>query len=279
MSHSRRLRAAVAQMTSTADVARNLDTAERLIAEAVAQGARLVGLPENFAFLRSEGQPIPQPQTLDGPWLQRMAAVARQHAILLLLGSLPERVAGDTRVHNTSVLLGPDGRPIAVYRKVHLFDIDLPGMESLKESKAVLPGRELVLAPTEWGPIGLSICYDLRFPELYRELTRRGAVALAVPSAFTERTGKDHWEVLLRARAIENLAYVLAPAQVGLHGEGRSSHGHAMIVDPWGSVLAQVPGGEGVAVADLDLDRLERLRSELPALRHVRLPLPDGASS
>ena len=279
MSHSRRLRAAVAQMTSTADVARNLDTAERLIAEAVAQGARLVGLPENFAFLRSEGQPIPQPQTLDGPWVQRMAAVARQHAILLLLGSLPERVAGDTRVHNTSVLLGPDGRPIAVYRKVHLFDIDLPGMESLKESKAVLPGRELVLAPTEWGPIGLSICYDLRFPELYRELTRRGAVALAVPSAFTERTGKDHWEVLLRARAIENLAYVLAPAQVGLHGEGRSSHGHAMIVDPWGSVLAQVPGGEGVAVADLDLDRLERLRSELPALRHVRLPLPDGASS
>jgi predicted amidohydrolase len=266
-------------MTSTADVARNLDTAERLIAEAVAQGARLVGLPENFAFLRSEGQPIPQPQTLDGPWVQRMAAVARQHAILLLLGSLPERVAGDTRVHNTSVLLGPDGRPIAVYRKVHLFDIDLPGMESLKESKAVLPGRELVLAPTEWGPIGLSICYDLRFPELYRELTRRGAVALAVPSAFTERTGKDHWEVLLRARAIENLAYVLAPAQVGLHGEGRSSHGHAMIVDPWGSVLAQVPGGEGVAVADLDLDRLERLRSELPALRHVRLPLPDGASS
>jgi predicted amidohydrolase len=260
-------------MTSTADVERNLDTAERLVREAAARAARFVGLPENFAFLRSEGQAVPQPQALDGPWVHRMADLARGHAIYLLLGSLPERVEGEARVRNTSVLLGPDGRTVAVYRKIHLFDIDLPGMESLKESKAVMPGQELVVAPTDWGPVGLSICYDLRFPELYRELTRRGAVALAVPSAFTERTGKDHWEVLLRARAIENLAYVLAPAQVGAHGEGRASHGHAMIVDPWGSVMAQVPGGEGVALADLDLDRLERLRSELPALRHVRLPL------
>jgi predicted amidohydrolase len=260
------------QMTSTSDVERNLQSAERLVAEAAARGARFVGLPENFAFLRSEGEPIPEPQSLDGPWLRRMADLARRHRILLLLGSLPERVPGDTRVYNTSVLLAPDGSHLAVYRKIHLFDIDLPGMESLKESKAVLPGGELVVASTDWGPIGLSICYDLRFPELYRELVRRGAVALAVPSAFTERTGKDHWEVLLRARAIENLAYVLAPAQVGLHGQGRTSHGHAMIVDPWGSVLTQVPGGEGVAFAELDLDRLERLRRELPALRHVRLP-------
>jgi len=257
MSGPRRLLAAVVQMNSTADVERNLAAAERLVGEAASRGARLVGLPENFAFLRSEGQPIPQAQALDGPWVERMAATARRHRILLLLGSLPERVVGDSRVFNTSVLLGPDGARLAAYRKIHLFDIDLPGMESLKESKAVLPGRELIIAPTEWGPIGLSICYDLRFPELYRELVRRGALALAVPSAFTERTGKDHWEVLLRARAIENLAYVIAPAQVGVHGEGRASHGHAMIVDPWGAVLAQVAGGEGVALAELDLDRLE----------------------
>ena len=151
-------------------------------------------------------------------------------------------------------------------------------MEHLKESKAVVPGDEVVTAETRLGPVGLSICYDLRFPELYRELTRRGARVLCVPSAFTERTGKAHWEVLLRARAIENLAYVLAPAQVGHHGGGRASHGQAMIVDPWGAVLAQVPDGEGVAVAELDFERLDRLRRELPALSHARL-LAGGAGA
>jgi len=201
-----------------------------------------------------------------------MAALARRLRVTLLLGSLPERVPGDARVRNTAVLLGPGGETVAAYRKIHLFDIDLPGMEHLKESQAVLPGDEVVVAGTAIGPVGLSICYDLRFPELYRELVRRGARVLCVPSAFTERTGKAHWEVLLRARAIENLAYVLAPAQVGHHGGGRASHGQAMIVDPWGSVLAQVPDGEGVAVAELDFDRLERLRRELPALSHARLP-------
>jgi predicted amidohydrolase len=144
-------------------------------------------------------------------------------------------------------------------------------MEHLKESKAVLAGADVVVAGTPLGPIGLSICYDLRFPELYRELARRGARVLCVPSAFTERTGKAHWEVLLRARAIENLAYVVAPAQVGQHGGGRASHGQAMIVDPWGSVVAQVPDGEGIAMAELDFERLERLRRELPALAHARL--------
>jgi deaminated glutathione amidase len=178
-------------------------------------------------------------------------------------------VPGDARVRNTSVLLGPDGETLAVYRKIHLFDVDLPGMEHLKESKAVVPGDEVVLAGTALGPVGLSICYDLRFPELYRELARRGARVLCVPSAFTERTGKAHWEVLLRARAVENLAYVVAPAQAGSHGGGRTSHGHAMVVDPWGAVVAQVPEGEGLAVAELDFERLERLRRELPALSHA----------
>jgi predicted amidohydrolase len=262
---------AVAQMTSTTDVARNLDSAEALVRQAAGRGAVFVGLPENFAFLRSEGEPVPDAQALDGPWVARMAALARSLGISLLLGSLAERVPGEARVRNTSLLLGPDGSTVAAYRKIHLFDIDLPGMEHLKESKSVVPGTELVVAASAIGPLGLSICYDLRFPELYRQLVRRGARVLAVPSAFTERTGKAHWEVLLRARAIENLAYVLAPAQVGHHGGGRSSHGQAMIVDPWGVVLAQVPDGEGIALAELDFARQERLRRELPALGHTRL--------
>ena len=275
MGAAERVTAAVVQMTSTTDVEHNLATAEELVTRAAGQGARLVTLPENFAFLRSEGQPVPDAQPLDGPWVQRMAELARRHAITLLLGSLPERVEGDSRVRNTSVLLGPDGATLAAYRKVHLFDIDLPGMEHLKESRSVAPGSEVVVADTPAGRLGLSICYDLRFPELYRALAQRGARVLCVPSAFTERTGKAHWEVLLRARAIENLAYVLAPAQVGHHGGGRASHGQAMIVDPWGTVLAQVPDGEGVALAELDFARLERLRRELPALSHARLlPTP-----
>jgi predicted amidohydrolase len=268
--HGRILAAAV-QMTSTADAERNLAAAEGLVEEAASRGAGLVGLPENFAFLRAEGQPVPEAQALDGPWVSRMSGLARRLKITLLLGSLPERVPAESRVRNTSLLLGPDGRTLAVYRKIHLFDIDLPGMEHLKESRSVVPGDEVVVAEAPFGRIGLSICYDLRFPELYRELTRRGARILAVPSAFTERTGKAHWEVLLRARAIENLAYVLAPAQVGTHAPGRASHGQAMIVDPWGAVLAQAPEGEGLALAELDFERQDRIRRELPALLHARL--------
>jgi predicted amidohydrolase len=264
-------RAAVVQMTSTADVERNLAAAESLVEEAAAQGATFVGVPENFAFLRSEGEPVPEPQDLDGPWVSRMADLARRLELTLLLGSIPERVQGDTLIRNTSVLLGPDGALLAVYRKIHLFDIDLPGMEHLKESRAVRPGSDIVVAESPVGPLGLSICYDVRFPELYRELARRGARVLCVPAAFTERTGKAHWSLLLRARAVENLAWVLAPAQVGQHGGGRASWGHAMIVDPWGEIVAEVRDGEGVALADLDFDRQDRIRGELPALDHTRL--------
>jgi predicted amidohydrolase len=262
--------AAVVQMTSTADVERNLASAESLVRRAASLGGRFVSLPENFAFLRSEGEPVVEAQALDGPWVRRMSSVARDLGITLLLGSLPEKIAGDSRVHNTSVLLAPDGRTIGAYRKIHLFDIELPGLEHLKESRSVRPGEEAVVASAPFGEVGLTICYDVRFPELYRALVRAGARVLAVPSAFTERTGKDHWEVLLRARAIENLAYVVAAAQVGHHGRGRASHGHAMIVDPWGTVVAQVPDGEGVAVAELDFARQDRLRRELPALAHGR---------
>ena len=276
VSPEQRALVAVVQMTSTAEVERNLKAAEALVEQAAARGASLHRTARELRL-----------PALRRPARARAAGPRRRHgssawpasrggcASRCLLGSLPERVPGDTRVRNTSVLLGPDGETLAVYRKIHLFDIDLPGMEHLKESKAVAPGEELVVASTAIGPIGLSICYDMRFPELYRELGRRGARVLCVPSAFTERTGKAHWEVLLRARAIENLAYVFAPAQVGHHGGGRASHGQAMIVDPWGAVVAQVPDGEGIALAELDFARLERLRRELPALQHARLPLAE----
>ena len=265
----RRIVAAVIQMTSTADIEANLVTAERLIAEAAARGAAFVGLPENFAFLRSTGDPAPEPQAIDGPWVRRMAEAARRYRVTLLLGSLPEKSSEAGKIHNTSVLVGPDGEVLGIYRKIHLFDIDLPGLEHLKESREVAAGHDVVVAPGPFGAFGMTICYDVRFPELYRELTRRGARILAVPSAFTDRTGKDHWEILLRARAIENLAYVLAPAQVGVHGKGRASHGHAMIVDPWGAVVAQVADGQGIALAELDFERQDRLRRDLPALTHA----------
>jgi len=258
-------------MTSTTDVERNLATAERLVGEAAGRGAVFVGLPENFAFLRSEGRPAPEPQDLDGPWVRRMADLVRRARVTLLLGSLPERVPGETRVRNTSVLLGPDGATLAVYRKIHLFDIDLAGMEHLKESKGVVPGDEVVTAETALGTIGLSICYDLRFPELYRALSSAGAVLLTVPAAFTLMTGKDHWEVLLRARAIENQSYVLAPAQGGRHTDQRITYGHAMVVDPWGLVVARASDGEGLALAEFDPELLARVRQNLPALRHRRL--------
>jgi predicted amidohydrolase len=265
------LRTAAVQMCSTPDVARNVDIAERLVREAAGRGAAFVGLPENFSFLRCEGEPVPDPEPLDGRVVTRFRALAAELGITLLLGSVAERIEGDRRVFNTSVLVGPDGSRLAAYRKIHLFDIDLPGLEHLKESRSVAPGDDLVVAEAPFGRVGLSICYDLRFPELYRALMTRGARVLAVPSAFTERTGKAHWETLLRARAIENLAFVVAPAQVGSHGRGRSSHGHAMIVDPWGTIVAQVADGEGLAVADLDFERQDHLRRDLPALDHARL--------
>ncbi len=265
------MRAAALQMTSTADVEANLAKAEELIDRAAAEGASLVGLPENFAFLRSEGQPVPEPQELDGSWVQRMAERAKRHGVTLLLGSLPEKIPGERKIYNTSVLIGPDGRRLAQYRKIHLFDIDLPGMEHLKESRAVAPGSDVVVVDAGFARLGLSICYDVRFPELYRRLSSGGAQVLAVPSAFTQRTGRAHWELLLRARAVENLAYVFAPAQVGVHGANRRSWGHALVVSPWGEVLADAGESEGLAIADLDFDLQDTLRRELPALSHRRL--------
>jgi deaminated glutathione amidase len=278
------MRVAAVQMTSTDDVGQNLAVVRRLVTEGAGRGATLVGLPENFAFLGSDrdhrlaiaerlpsvGERVPAAQTQPGPILSAMQALARETGVHLLLGGFPETAAGG-RIHNTSVLLGPGGAVVALYRKIHLFDVDLPGGASFRESDFVEPGAEAVVAELPLARLGLSVCYDLRFPELYRRLIARGAEVLTVPSAFTAETGKDHWHVLLRARAIENQAFVLAPAQGGVHGGNRRSYGHALVVDPWGVVLAEHGEGAGIAVADLDLEYLAEVRRRVPCLTHRRL--------
>jgi predicted amidohydrolase len=243
----RSVRVALVQLTSTDDVAANLAAVRRSVAEAAGRGAELVALPENFAYLRREGLPVPCAQGLDGEIVGSARELARQHGVWLLAGSFPEAIAGDARVYNTSVLIGPDGGVEAVYRKIHLFDVDLGDGTSFRESATVAPG------------------------ELFRAMAARGASFLCVPAAFTPQTGKDHWEVLLRARAIENQAFVLAPAQCGRHSEKRASHGRSLVIDPWGLVLAQAGDRPAVVTADCDLEELERVRRRIPALRHRRL--------
>jgi predicted amidohydrolase len=261
----------VVQLCSGDDVARNLEDTRAAVAQAAERGAQLVALPENFAFLRREGAPIPCAQGLDGEIVSALRELARAHGLRILGGTFPEAIPGDVRVHNTSVLVSPEGEIEAVYRKIHLFDVDLGPEARFTESTRIAPGREVVVAKTPIGAIGLSVCYDVRFPELYRAMAARGALLLAVPSAFTPQTGKDHWEVLLRARAIENQAFVLAPAQCGRHSPERASHGRSLVVDPWGLVLAQAGDRPGVIFADCDLDELAAIRRRLPALEHRRL--------
>jgi deaminated glutathione amidase len=259
------------QMTSTADRTRNLDTALRLVNEAADLGAKLVGLPENFAYMGPEDERLAGAETLEGPTLSALREVARRRAIHVLAGSIAEKVDVPKKTANTSALIADDGSIVAAYRKIHLFDVSIPDGARYAESEVVVPGDKVVVAPTQLGRIGLTVCYDLRFPELFRRLAELGAEVITIPSAFTLFTGKDHWEVLVRARAIENLAYVLAPAQVGRHSANRQTFGNAMIVDPWGVVLARCADGEGVCVAPLKRDRLEKVRQELPALKHRKL--------
>ncbi|WP_163786822.1 carbon-nitrogen hydrolase family protein [Myxococcus vastator] len=262
---------AAAQMVSTADKAHNLEAATRLIRRAAGLGARLVGLPENFSWMGPEPERQGAAEGLDGPTMSRMASLARELKVTLLAGSVLETGAPGGRLYNTSVLFGPGGERLALYRKIHLFDVEVGDGATYQESAAVAPGTDVVSAETEVGRLGLSVCYDLRFPELYRRLSREGATLLAVPAAFTLMTGKDHWEVLLRARAIENQAYVLAPAQGGRHSANRVTYGHALVVDPWGLVTARASEGEGLALAPVDPELLARIRRNLPCLEHRRL--------
>jgi deaminated glutathione amidase len=259
------LRVAAVQLNSNGDKGRNLAAAERLVREAAADGAELVALPEKWNLLAGGEELVAGAEPLDGPSLTAARGWARELGIHLLAGSISERGGEGEKASNTSVLVGPDGEDVAVYRKIHMFDVDAGGV-SYRESEHERPGAEPVTAPVGELVLGMSVCYDLRFPELFRILALRGARIVAVPSAFTLATGRDHWEVLLRARAIEDQVFVVAPNQSGEAPPHYSSFGRSMIVDPWGVVLATAPDGEGFVVADLDLASQDRVRESLPSL-------------
>lgn len=265
-------KAAVIQMTSGPTVEANIEALEGLISASAAAGARLVLLPENANTmpLSEKDRYLQADETDQGQMTRFLAAQARHHRITLAAGlSVKSPQAG--KIFNSCMVFDPQGKLVANYRKMHLFDIDLNASESYRESAYCLPGCEAMVCQWESELMGLSICYDLRFPELYRDLSGRGAKILLVPAAFTVPTGEAHWEVLLRARAIENQCFVMAAAQWGKHANGRYTYGHSMIIDPWGRVLAEKPAGIGWLVADLDFDSLESVRSKLPSWRHRRM--------
>ncbi|HEX3722469.1 MAG TPA: carbon-nitrogen hydrolase family protein [Nitrolancea sp.] len=260
------MRVGLVQMNSRSDKEANLATAERLIDEAAERGARLVGLPEYVSYLGPKDLHEANAESIPGPTTERFAAKAREHGIYLLGGSILERSDTDGKYFNTSTFFNPDGEIQAIYRKIHLFDIDITGNVSANESATILPGDRAVTVQMDGHTVGLTICYDLRFPELYRMLALEGAEVLFVPAAFTLFTGKDHWHTLLRARAIENQCYVLAPAQIGPHDPGAQCYGHALVADPWGTVIADAPNHEGVVIADIDFAYLRQVRSQVPSL-------------
>jgi predicted amidohydrolase len=261
------LRAAAVQLNSTDDRERNLATAERLARAAAADGASLIALPEKWNLLAGGRQLLAGAEPLDGPSLTAARSWARELGVHLLAGSIS--AAGGERAQNTSVLIGPDGADLAVYRKIHMFDVDLGGV-AYRESEFEDPGTEVSTASLGDVDLGLTICYDLRFPELYRILALRGARVISAPSAFTAATGRDHWDVLVRARAIENQVFVIAPNQIGRAAPHYDSYGHSMVVDPWGKVLAAAPDEECFIAADLDLVAQDEVRESLPSLANRR---------
>lgn len=265
------MRVAVCQLNARDDRKANLAAAEALVERAVSAGADLVLLPEYVDYL-GPAAGMPAAETVDGEVGRFFAAAARRHGVWLIAGSFHEAGPDPEHTWNTSMVFDRAGTLAATYRKIHLYDVEIPGRVSYLESATVAPGDEPVVVDVEGLSVGLSICYDLRFPELYRRLVTEGeAQLLVVPAAFMMHTGRDHWEVLLRARAIENQCFVAAAGQTGDHDPGRTCYGRSMVVDPWGTVLGQVPDGPGIAVVDLDLDRLRTVRTELPSLANRRL--------
>ena len=263
------MRAAVVQLNSTDDYENNLAVAERLVRAAAAEGAELVVLPEKWTVIGPPQTLQQYSEPLDGNAITGCRELARELNIHLLAGSFPEQVPGREKLSNTSVLIDTDGGLRGIYRKLHLFDVDVDDVSYI-ESEVEEPGDEIVLADVGGVPVGMSICYDLRFPELFRILTLNGARVICVPSAFTERTGRDHWEPLVRARAIENQVFIIAAAQIGDAPPHFKSYGHSMIVDPWGVVMTQAPDTEWYSTADLDFPIQEQMRRSLPALHHRR---------
>ncbi|MDP9363742.1 MAG: carbon-nitrogen hydrolase family protein [Chloroflexota bacterium] len=265
-----RLRVAAVQMNSGPDKAANVASALALIDQAAASGARLVALPEVWSYLGPEAGNRANAETVPGPTIDRLADRARRHGIYLHAGSVHEIEAGDPRLFNTTAVIDPDGNIVARYRKIHMFDIALDGVATYQESETVSPGDDIVVVDVDGMAVGLAICYDLRFPELFRILALRGAEAIVLPAAFTMTTGKDHWEVLIRARAIENGVFVVAPAQFGRHEPGKWCYGRSTIVDPWGTALATAPDAETVVTAELDRALLRQVRRQIPSLANRR---------
>jgi deaminated glutathione amidase len=263
------MRAAAVQLNSTDDKERNLETAERLVRDAARDGAELIALPEKWNLLGPGDALRAGAEDLDGPTLSAVRSWARELGVHVVAGSISERVAERDKLSNTSVLVGPDGEVGAAYRKIHMFDVDVGGV-AYRESEHEEPGTEIVVSSVADVPVGLTVCYDLRFPELYRILAVRGARVITIPSAFTLHTGKDHWEPLLRARAIENQTFVLAPNQIGEAPPHYNSYGRSMIVDPWGVPLATAPDDECFVAADLDFALQDRIRESLPSLANRR---------
>ncbi len=268
-----KMKVAAVQLAASDNVERNVNTAEALIDEAVGKGAQVVALPETWSCISEDSNLIrASAEPMDGPIVQRLQAKARQHQIYLHCGSLNERIPNSDKTYNTTVLLGPTGDPLATYRKIHLYDVDLGPNQKYEESAVVAGGTETVV--TEIGPmtVGLAICYDLRFPELFRDLALKGAEAIFLPAAFNALTGQDHWEVLIRARAIENQNYMICPDIVGAWGtKGKMCYGRSMIVDPWGTVVAHAADEPSTIVAEINTARVTMIRRELPSLANRKL--------
>jgi predicted amidohydrolase len=266
--------AAVVQMTSGPSVRENLGHARDLLEKAARRGAALAALPENFPIMGAHDRDKLQVAEVDGdgPIQSWLATTSRELRIWIIGGTIPVRAHEEKKVSAACLVFDDTGKRVARYDKMHLFDVEIPGREeSYRESASIAPGSEAVVVPTPIGKIGLAVCYDMRFPELSRQLVAQGAEVLSFPAAFTVPTGQAHWDVLLRARAIENLCYVMAPAQVGKHASGRDTYGNALIVDPWGAVLDRVSAGTGIAMAEIDRTMQKDVRERFPALRHRRI--------
>jgi predicted amidohydrolase len=267
----RKIKVACVQLRCSDDVLENVRTASDLIRSAHKDGAQFIATPENTGLMAADGGAKLEKTVAekDDRALPRFCALAEDLGVWLLIGSLAIKVSED-KTANRSYLIGPNGRVAARYDKIHLFDVNLPSGETYRESNTVTPGNEAIVADLSWGRVGLSVCYDLRFPQLYRALAKSGAEILTVPSAFTETTGKAHWHMLLRARAIENGCFVVAPAQGGTHSNGRKTYGHSLIVGPWGDILAEAGTEPGVISAEIDLEDVAAVRARLPSLQHDR---------
>ena len=267
--------AAAVQLTSSSDPQSNFTAAEEQIDLAARRGAELIGLPENFAFLGEDSRRLELAPALAEQASNFLVTMARRYQVVILGGGFPVPVGDGEHTYQRAQLVGRDGQILASYDKLHLFDVDLADGSSYRESASFSPGTTPppVVDVPGLCRVGLSICYDVRFPELYRDLIGAGAELLMIPAAFTAFTGKDHWQVLLQARAIENTSYVLAPAQTGVYAGRRQNHGHSMVIDPWGTVLADAGVSPGAAVAPIDLEHLERIRTQMPCLKHRRTAL------